>query len=281
MSSPSVIFLHIPKTAGTTLSKILDYSFQSSETLAFDGNNHPEEIAEFIGAPEADRARYRLIKGHLAFGLHRHIPRDSTYVTLLRDPINRVISFYDHARRHPQHYLYPVLKNGSDLKGILKNRATTELFNQQTRMIAGDEWCDLNRPVDAVALERAKDNMRKHFCVVGLTEEFGASLLLIQRFAAIKVPFYRKQNVAPENARSDALDAETLGMVREANALDAELYEFGRDLFGAQRRAAGMHEPRSCQLLSRGREAYLCARDNVRQVLRRRRAASIQAKRAT
>src|ERR1700736_69783 len=121
-------------------------------------------------------------------------------------------------------------------------------------MIAGDEWCDLNRAVDAVALERAKDNMRKHFCVVGLTEEFGASLLLIQRFAAIKVPFYRKQNVAPENARSDALDAETLGMVREANALDAELYEFGRELFNEQRRASGMHELRSFQLLSRGRE---------------------------
>jgi hypothetical protein len=280
-SDRTLIFLHIPKTAGTTLYEILDHAFRSAETLTFDGYNHPEEIPEFIRAPEGKRARYNLIKGHLDFGLHRYIPRDSTYVTLLREPISRIVSFYDHARRHPQHYLYPVLKNGGDLKKILKTHATTELFNQQTRMIAGDEWCDLNRPVDAAALERAKDNMRKHFAVVGLTEEFDASLLLIRRAASTKMPFYRKRNVAPTDARSDALDAETRGLVCEANTLDVELYKFGRELFNAQRRAAGMMfeaELRSFQLLNRGREAWLRARDNAKQVLRKRRAASIEAK---
>jgi hypothetical protein len=283
-SARTLIFLHIPKTAGTTLYEIFDYSFRPAEILTFDGYNHPQEIPEFIRAPEAERGRYRLIKGHLDFGLHRDIPDSSTYVTFLREPISRVVSFYDHARRHSQHYLYPLLRDGANLKDILKTRATAELFNQQTRMIAGDEWGDLNREVDAVALERAKQNIRRHFSVIGLTEEFDASLLLIRRTTALKIPFYRKRNVAPAGARSAALDAETRALVREANALDIELYEFGRELFNAQRRAAGLKfeaELRWFQLLNGGLGAYQRAKENVKKAFRERRAESVEAKRTT
>jgi hypothetical protein len=123
--------------------------------------------------------------------------------------------------------------------------------------------------------------MRKHFAVVGLTEEFDASLLLIRRAASTKMPFYRKRNVAPKDARSDALDAETRGLICEANTLDVELYEFGRELFNAQRRAAGKMfevELRSFQLLNRGREGFLRARDIVKQAVRSRGTSSIEAK---
>jgi hypothetical protein len=95
------------------------------------------------------------------------------------------------------------------------------------------------------------------------------------------MPFYRKRNVAPKDARSDALDAETRGLICEANTLDVELYEFGRELFNAQRRAAGKMfevELRSFQLLNRGREGFLRARDIVKQAVRSRGTSSIEAK---
>jgi hypothetical protein len=195
-----------------------------------------------------------------------------------------VISFYDHARRYPQHHLYPVLRDGADLKKIFQTRATAELFNQQTRMIAGDEWCDAGRMVDATTLEQAKANIRKHFAVVGLTEEFDASLLLIGHAVATKVPFYRKRNIAPKNARSDPLDSEAREMIREANMLDLELYEFARKLFDAQRRDAGMvfeAKLHSFQLLNRGRETCLRMPDNLKRSLRKREAWSTPARRTT
>ena len=87
-------------------------------------------------SPAAQRGRYRLIQGHLYFGLHRFIPRASTYVTFLRQPVERVLSFYYYARSTPDHYLYPLLAaERLDLKTLLARELTVELCNDQTRAL--------------------------------------------------------------------------------------------------------------------------------------------------
>ena len=157
---------------------------------------------------------------------------------MLREPVARALSFYNYARTHRDHYLYPSLTNDHvDLKTLLKERTETteELFNLQTRMIAGDEWEDSALSPDRAALERAKQNLRNYF-VVGLTEEFDASLRLMSERLGWKVGSYRKRNITRGKLEPQALDAETERLLREANALDIELYQFARDLFETQRR---------------------------------------------
>ena len=185
-------------------------------------------------------ARYRLIKGHFYFGLHRFIPGPSVYITFLRNPVERVLSFYHYARSTPDHYLYDVLtKECLNLKAPLAQEATLELCNEQTRLLAGDEWEDPQRPVTRAALERAQVNLRTHFRVVGLTEEFDASVLLVHRTFGWDLPFYVKENVTKNKPDGAVLDAETRRLVEETNSFDLELYEYARGLFNEQRRAAG------------------------------------------
>jgi hypothetical protein len=232
----ALIFLHIPKAGGSTLYKILEEHDPRSQTIRLDSL----QAARFKTLPAEERGRYRLFLGHVYFGLHRFIPRESTYITFLRRPVERVVSFYYYARSTPDHYLYPVLAGERlDLKTALARELTSELRNEQTRLLAGDEWEDPQQAVTLVALERAKANLRNHFRVVGLLEEFDASLLLLRRAFGWDLPFYVKENVTKEKPPDMSLDVETRKLIEGANSLDLELYEYARTLFEQQVRAAG------------------------------------------
>jgi hypothetical protein len=234
----TLIFLHIPKAGGSTISKILEQEYSSAETLTLD--DRERQIAQLKALPAAQRGQYRLIQGHLFFGLHRFIPRASTYITFLRRPVERVLSFYYYARSTPDHYLYPLVTTERlNLETLLARDVTLELRNEQTRLLAGDEWEDPQRVVTRAALELAKANLRTHFRVVGLLEEFDASLLLLRRAFEWDLPFYVKENVTKEKPNDTSLDTETRRLVEDANCLDLELYEYARSLFDEQRRAAG------------------------------------------
>jgi len=179
-SGQTVIFLHIPKTGGATLHNILEKNYGRNEIMTFDGSRHRSEVERFAKLPAAQRGRYRLIKGHLFFGLHEFVPGNSTYITFLREPIDRGLSFYSHARNHSDHYLHRLLSEEKlELTTLLERQATPELFNHQTRLIAGES--DLQRPVDRHSLERAKKNLRSHFSFVGVMEEYDAGLVLLSR----------------------------------------------------------------------------------------------------
>src|SRR5437588_2686193 len=232
----ALIFLHIPKTGGSTLSKILEHHYPRAQTVRLDGT----KSARFKTLPVEQRERYRLIQGHLHFGLHRFIPRASTYITFLRRPVERVLSFYHYARSTPDHYLYPLLASERlDLKTVFARELTLELCNEQTRLLAGEEWEDPQRVVTRAALEQAQTNLQTHFRVVGLLEEFDASLLLLRRAFDWHLPFYVKENVTKQKPDNTSLDTETQRLVEDANSLDLELYEYARNLFDEQRRAGG------------------------------------------
>lgn len=235
--APTVIFLHIPKTGGTTLQHVLRACYPRDQVCTFKDANREREIESFKQLAPNKRDRYRLIQGHLSFGFHRNLPGDSIYITFLREPIARVQSFYYYAKSQPDHYLHSVLTNDHfGLKGLLKERtaATHELSNLQTSMIAGEEWDDVERVADRGALEQAKENLRNNF-VIGLTEEFDTSMRLMGQRLGWGVKSYTKKNVTPQKPQLDRLDHETRVLLERANALDIELYQFARELFEGQR----------------------------------------------
>ena len=234
----TLIFLHIPRTGGTTLKRLPDRNYGRGQTLTFYNVDHSAAAERFARLPESERAHCRFIQGHLYFGFHRFVPNESTYVTFLREPISRLLSFYSYARTHTDHYLYQLItEERLSLKQLLERKeASEELLNLQTRIIAGVEP---SGGVDRMALEQAKENLRTHFSFVGLTEEFSASLLLLARTLGWSFPFHVKRNASRKKNPWEQAGSETLAMLREANSLDLELYEFGRALFQAQLERAG------------------------------------------
>ena len=55
----------------------------------------------------------RMFKGHMVFGLHEVLPQPATYITVLRDPVDRVISAFYFMRTYKLHPLYWRLEFGN------------------------------------------------------------------------------------------------------------------------------------------------------------------------
>ena len=85
-----LIFLHVPKTAGSTLRPIIDRHYAAGVICKLDVL--PRDLEIFLNLPEQPRSKIRVLEGHLQFGLHEHLSVPVDYVTMLRDPVDRIIS---------------------------------------------------------------------------------------------------------------------------------------------------------------------------------------------
>jgi galactose-3-O-sulfotransferase len=237
---PTVIFLHIGKTAGMTLRMILNRHFAPSDIMVLRNRDltprahrlrREETVRHFAHLPESDRRRARLIEGHTIFGLHEVVPRPSTYITLLRNPIALTISQYNFVARKPRHWLHEdVAATDMTLDAYVRSGISLETDNSQTRALSGDT----NTPFGACSeqmLEIAKSNVEKHFSVVGLTERFDETLLLLRRAFGWSKLYYVQANVAPNRSPRDSIPPSTLRRIENQNELDMELYRWARQRF--------------------------------------------------
>ena len=72
-TKPTVIFLHVPKAAGTSLRMVLRWQYRASGAYCVDGNVL-EAKARLMAMSVETRASLRAIWGHVAFGWHELIP---------------------------------------------------------------------------------------------------------------------------------------------------------------------------------------------------------------
>jgi Galactose-3-O-sulfotransferase len=221
---PALIFLHVPKTAGTTLNRIIDWQYDPRLIFTVDPHRIRATIGHFSALPESRRRRLQAVRGHVPYGVHELLPQGATYITMLRDPVTRLLSSYYFILRRPLHPLHRRMKRGHLSPEDLM-RLTPEKQNLQCRFISG---IGKRGSCDGQALEMAKQNLKRSFRVVGLSERFHESLLLMIAAFGWKVPFYRDRKVARVRPRVDPKIAQA---IREHNSLDVELYEFGKELF--------------------------------------------------
>jgi hypothetical protein len=224
----TLIFLHLPKTAGTTLAHILEGEYGGSAVLRMYESTSGEELA-VLPTPRLDGTR--VVMGHFDFGVHRFVPKPSTYISVLREPIGRVISHYQFVRRSPTHYLFDASRSMS-LGEFVVACGAEEPNNDQTRLLAGAG--PLSSANGQERLIAAKEHLRDHFEVIGITEDFDRSVLLMKRAFGWRTPFYARRNVTRRRPLRGTVPDSTLQVIAAHNELDVELYRYARSLFDAQ-----------------------------------------------
>jgi Sulfotransferase family len=238
-----IAFVHIPKTAGTTLNSILARQYSPDELhevmmrgmswIAAQPRIVPKPLISFSKIQRLKSAlncprRLRVIHGHFDLSIMKLLPPGARCFTLLRDPVERAISHYYHYRRMTGDPVHPLAMK-STLAQWVGACGLVEMDNGQTRRLAGGMNLPCGR-VSSGTLERAKSNLAR-FAVVGLTERFEESLMLLQRaFNWTPQPF-PPCNVGENRPRRHEVGEETLQEIRRCNQLDLELYRFASDLF--------------------------------------------------
>jgi hypothetical protein len=128
----TVIFVHIPKAAGTTLRKVILREYKPDTVFVVQMSN--EELKE---VSEEQRERIRLLMGHMRFGIHALLPQPSTYFSVLREPVDRVISYYYYVLQSPENVLHSAVSSQRiGLGDFVRSGMTPELNNGQTRRLA-------------------------------------------------------------------------------------------------------------------------------------------------
>ena len=223
----TVIFLHVPKSAGSTLHTVLERVYPSDTVLDIPGPNSEREKLFTRLSPE-EHARIRLVKGHVLFGLHRYIPNRFTYITILRHPVERVISHYYFVKRRPRHRLYQtIMSSNMSLEEYVLGGTALELDNGQVRALYGSEHLNVEYGgCTSQMLDAARQNLKSYFSVVGLAERFDETLLLMAKeLKWSRRPLYVRRNVTKNRPALEGVAPEVLRKIEAANSFDLELYE--------------------------------------------------------
>lgn len=204
----------------------LGRQYSQSVSLKFSTLDRP--LSDIADIPEETRRRLELVTGHVHYGVHDFLPAPCRYITILRDPVARVLSLYKYILREPRHPLHRTVTAGVTLEEYAStDMDQNQVENGQTRQIAGLQTGD----PDEQHLETAKKNL-EGFAVVGVTEKFDESLILMRQTLGWKnVPYYASRNVPRRGRAQTSPSPAAIAAIRHRNQLDLQLYELAGELF--------------------------------------------------
>jgi hypothetical protein len=221
-------FLHIPKTAGSSFSTELAAKLQPYYNIHVDHadttRSYHDKIADAAnGFVEAHKATpFGSASGHLLWWhldpIRAAIP-DMRFVSILRDPVARVVSEFRY-QRTPVHPLY---------KEFIETYPTLESYASS----AGAQDVISNflygrRPVPTK--DQLIEHLRTKFAFVGLLEMYPISFTSI--FACMGHPGLRptehQRKTTEANDNSVTMTPQLREMIKEANPLDQAAYDHVR-----------------------------------------------------
>lgn len=232
-ANPLYIFLHLPRTAGTSFIETVKAALDPDEYLILSGPQHTTDsvIRELAGLTPARRARLRFLAGDQIWpGIHEALQRSAHYITFLRSPVARVLSSYrtmrhdaDHPfnsaiNRHCRSFTQYVSTPGNPLVAnhmavLLARRGAAANWN------ADDCW-----RVNQAWLERADVNLANCW-FVGFQESFERDARDVCGKMGIPHIDRRERRSADGPADQVEISAADVAKCRELNWADAVLYE--------------------------------------------------------
>jgi hypothetical protein len=230
-----VVFLHIVKTAGTSLVEYLRNRLPVGSVLSHgDFLEFPDEKL-----PPARMSEYRLISGHFGYTHIREYLPGSYSVTILREPIARVLSLYKYCLNADMQKRFAAARIAATLTvdefmTSTRPEVVEMLDNQQTWQLADTYWtADRQRqPLrsNSEVLELAKTHLQE-FSLVGFTDTFAADFRKVVLAMGLPEPGHVPRQlrtinpIVPENLKDS-----TLATLKDRMALDYELLAYARRL---------------------------------------------------
>jgi len=241
-------FLHIPKTAGSSVDRWLREHVGAKQLCS------AKLWDQLVAMKDGDLRRARVFSGHFGADLADFLERELDVITVFRDPLRRTKSHYHHVYRdagHPHHAR--VAQQSFD--EFVRDRANWAMIdNFQARYLIRSSTAFLREARQrgsiasdgkllSVAAEDARYRFEPGFVreqafaaldslkVVGVTDRLGAFLAATADAFGLPTSNHDTiplENVAPRPSESLVLSDEGLEIVRSLTTIDQALYDVVR-----------------------------------------------------
>jgi hypothetical protein len=236
-----LIFIHIHKCGGSTLQRIVRKNFGASlpRRISRRITHFGRKPGSLLPALKQSAAENDYLMGHFCFGIHNHLPGESIYITMLREPKERLMSLYRFSKSNPDAYYHRSTKDQS-FSQFMTSGQVLEADNGMVRFLSGDsnpEEVFINRkPFGAIGsddLESAMKNVEKYFTCVGFIEYFDASILLFEHYLNLNKIHYLTLNESVPDTEKPIWKHEFDSYIR----YDQELYDHLLEKFEEEMKA--------------------------------------------
>ncbi|MEH6559628.1 MAG: sulfotransferase family 2 domain-containing protein [Oceanicoccus sp.] len=185
-----LVFVHIPKAAGTTLHHVLKRAVGARKSMHAGKSYETKALREM---PPHKAQKFKLISAHMIQPeLEKICGKKAEYVTVTRDPVDRFISLYYFILSQPQHEQYSLYCEMSFEQFLEKYETDKELFfiNCQARYLCGEN-----------SSQKAIDYIENKFLLTAPIEKFDQfiwNLFAIKKWVPILFDTSNKNQARPD-----------------------------------------------------------------------------------
>lgn len=177
---PTVLFMHIPKTAGTAFREGIAANYDHAEIAYLYPTIPGLLVKDLRDLPVEQRRSFRIVIGHFQFGMHAALPQQCEYVTIVREPTARIVSHFAYL-----HKAQPELvnKDGRPIspQRFFEDRLSVDFDNAMVRCFSGvDQRVFPPGTLTRDIFDWAVHNLRTAFTFVGHQETSASSFATLQ-----------------------------------------------------------------------------------------------------
>jgi hypothetical protein len=237
---------------------MIENQFSKEERLYIYEESRWKTLYEIKDMNQELKKNIKIVYGHFLFGIHKYFDQPTKYMTIIREPVDRILSAYYHfktipARRKIMLKLFNLGANLSkNLPKSLQRRHSNQLKdhyfisshnlsvmdfvkcgrfgvdNTMVRRISNipAEYGKITRKI----YETAIYNIENYFMDVLLMEDMKQSVQRLSAIIGSTDLSIRMDNVNKKRERTE-LDANTLSFLKETNKYDLMLYDYCRQRF--------------------------------------------------
>lgn len=215
---PRLLYQHIPRTAGSSVRTALAAAYQPHEiAFAYDDAaalNSAEGQANGLDAARSERVR--MVVGDFAYGFHDQLPGPSRYITMVANPLVRVLSLYRSLRQASGDAEFPTFIRWLEEEDVRAD-------NGMVRQLSGQTDVPFGHCADSM-LEQALANIDASYDAVLVRGRMQAAREELARVIGRDLPGIGRENESPTHPTIEDLVPKARARLNELNALDGQLF---------------------------------------------------------
>jgi hypothetical protein len=209
LNRPQIVFIHLPKTGGMSLHAAIAGALSPAATLRI---GEEAELGAFLAMGREEVARRGFVSGHVGFADAAARARPGArFITLLRDPVSRLLSAFNYMSTWPEHPLH----------GEMRGRAFGEFVLSSGAALSGEACRQLTGTATAA---EAIPILESCYAAAATTERLGDLAALASRWLGLPLAAVPRENVTPGQGRI-TFDSRSLSVLLDVTREDRLLHE--------------------------------------------------------